>query len=161
MNPYDLALGDDLLGDDLLGDDLLGNDGLHGDDVAAMLGGRGKAAPRGADVQHHVMPFPRTSVAAATTTTVTAFPQRKFRTQRFIFASAVAASFTVDELKIGQESMLVQTGNIPAQVFSELGVGVALHGYVATPGITISLTCTNTSGASAFISAAIIGAAAV
>jgi hypothetical protein len=162
---YDLALGDDdvLLGDDF-GEDLEGDD--FGDDLDAILGGGGKKRKiRTKRIQplkqEQVMPFPRTVVATTVTTTVTAFPQRPFQTERFIFASSVAASFTVDELKVGQESMLVQTGQIPAELFSQLGVGVRLRGYIARPGVTITLTCTNISGGNATISAAIIGPALV
>lgn len=160
-----LDFGDDAL--ELLGDDDdMGYDGLHGDDLDAILGGRGKrkrvaARREQPGLQHQVLPFPRTTVAAATTVTVTAFPQRKFRTERFLFAGSVAANFTVDELKVGQESMLVQTGNIPAELFSQLGVGVALQGYIARPGVTVSLTVTNTSAGPLAVAAAIIGPALV
>lgn len=160
---YDLALGDDFgddLGDDF-GDDIgvdyfAGDD--FGDDMTAILGGKGKRKKK-LRLQMQVMPFPRTVVATTVTTTVTAFPQRRFRVERFVFAGSVAASFTIEELKVGQETMLVNTGSIPAELFSQLGVGVRLSGFIARPGITCTLTVTNISGGNATISAAVIGTA--
>lgn len=116
--------------------------------------------------QTQVLPFPRaegggTSVLAGATATVFARPQRPFQTQRFVWSSAVAPFFLVNQLTIGQENMFVQAGVVPAEVFSQTGVGVSLKGYIAYPGIDVTLQVENTDTVAHPILASIIGAALV
>lgn len=170
---YDLALGEDFgdddVGDDDFGDDDFGEDADFGADPRSQRNRRrGRRGKRGAafrvpqpDVQTQIMPFPRTSVNAATQATITAFPQRPFQTKRFAWASTTAGYFTVEELKIGQDSMFVQAGSAEAEIFSQTGVGVALKGFIARPGVTISLVCTNQDTSARVVGASIIGEAVV
>jgi len=116
--------------------------------------------------QTQVLPFPRaegggTAVLAGATATVFARPQRPFQTQRFVWSSAIAPFFLVNQLTIGQENMFVQAGVVPAEVFSQTGVGVSLKGYIAYPGIDVTLQVENTDSADHPILASIIGAALV
>lgn len=116
--------------------------------------------------QTQVLPFPRgeaggANVPAATTATVFARPQRPFQTQRFVWASTTSPFFAINQLTIGQENMFVQAGVVPAEVFSQTGVHVALSGYIAYPGIDITLQVQNTDVAAHPIEASIIGAALV
>lgn len=164
-NGYDLALGDDFGADDL-GDDM-GADDLGDDEMGADRRG-GKRRNKGwrnqplqPDKQTQVMPFPRTSVAAATQAAITAFPQRPFQTKRLAWASTTAPNFTIEELKIGQDSMFVQAGSVEAEIFSQTGVGVALRGFIARPGVTITLVTTNQDAAAHAVGACIIGEAIV
>lgn len=177
---YDVALGyDEAAGDDdvALGDDaalLLGDNEL-------VLGGRRRGGRRMAahpaqgkpqfitmpqpDQQTQVLPFPKSStgsaIAAGLSDTVQVLPQRPFQTKRLVWSSAVAPFFTMEELKVGQDTMFVQSGSVPAEVFSQTGVGVSLLGFIAKPGITITMSVTNIDTAAQFIRASIIGAAVV
>jgi hypothetical protein len=164
-----MYLGDDeILGDD---DDEMGADEILaaelGDDLDEILGadrGRGRrgslalarrvALARAAggavvsqrrkrDAQEQVLPFPATPVLAAANATILAFPQRTFRTERFLVSSTIAEFFDILDLRIGRESMMVANGAAPAQGFSEVGVGVRLRGYTANLGNTVGLDVIN------------------
>ena len=157
---YDLSLGDDFEGDEMEGDSEFEGD----TEFSGTPRGRRRKKQRPAgngDLQTQIMPFPRTDVATLTQATITAFPQRPFQTKRFAWASSTAAYFTIEELKIGQDSMFVQAGSAEAEVFSQTGVGVALKGFIARPGVTISLVCTNRHTATHAVGASIIGEALV
>lgn len=155
---YDIVEGDELGADDydfLLGED--DGDWSLGDDDDLYIGGpkpkrRGRAKARVRRIQPgsqtQVMNFPRgaagaTSVAAAATVVLTARPQRPFQTERFVVSSAISAFFAIGDLVIGRDSMFVNSEFAAAEVFSQTGVGVSLRGFIARPGIDISLTVLN------------------
>lgn len=158
-------LGDDL--DEILGDDvILGAKRSRSGTLARLQAAREAGGvllrrKMATEQQEQVLPFPATSVAAGITATILAFPQRKFRTERFAVASSIAAFFTIGDLRIGRESMMVSVGATPAQIFSEVGVGVRLRGYTANLGNTIGLDVTNVDPALAthIFLAAIVGTA--
>lgn len=159
---YDLAVGDDL-GDDF-GDDL-GDD--FGDDMGDDIGGgrrrgrgkRGAARPATGNAalkikriqpqnQTQVCSFPQGPqgtlvVTAGSTATLTARPQRPFQTERFVLPSTLSGFFAINDLVIGRDSMFVNSEASHGDIFSQTGVGVALLGYIARPGIDITLTVTN------------------
>lgn len=116
--------------------------------------------------QTQVLPFPRgeggaTTVAPAALATVAARPQRPFQTQRFAWPSTTSGFFNINQLTIGQENMFVQAGVVSAEIFAQTGVSVALSGYIAWPGIDVTLQVTNTDTVAHAIQAAIIGATLV
>lgn len=173
-----MSIGDDsdllFSGDDEeLGDDDLGLDGDDlGDDL--FLGGppAKPKQPRGRKIrrvkhfqpghQTQVLPFPRgeagaTTVAAGALATVFARPQRTFQTQRFTWASTTSPFFSINQLTVGVDNMFVQAGVIPAEIFSQTGVSVSLRGYIARPGIDITMQCTNNAATAKPIEASIIG----
>lgn len=181
----DAVEGDDDMGDDMGDDDDLELGGatrkapsraakLRQAKVNAQVSRlRKRQALMGKAMQHlqpseqtQVLPFPRaegggTAVLAGAIATVFARPQRPFQTQRFVWSSAVAPFFLVTQLTVGQENMFVQSGVVPAEVFSQTGVGVSLKGYIAYPGIDVTLQVENTDTADHPILASIIGAALV
>lgn len=146
---YDLSVGDDS-GDDS-GDDM-GDD--SGDDII-VGGGRRKGKRKGLKVnriqptnQTQVCSFPQgangaTFVGAGLTATLTARPQRPFQTERFVLPSTLSGFFAINDLVIGRDSMFVNSEAAHGDIFSQTGVGVALLGYIARPGIDITLTVTN------------------
>lgn len=180
-----MYLGDDdeMLGDDEilgaeLGDDLdtiLGDDEILGADrraavrrnklarlqAARSAGGVMVARQQRTGAQEQVLPFPATNVAAGSTATILAFPQRMFRTERFVVSSQIAEFFTINDLRIGRESMMVAVGQAPAQGFAEVGVGVRLRGYTANLGNTIGLDVSNIDAANAHVFYAMIVGTAV
>lgn len=145
---YDLSVGDDDMGDDDMGDDESGDDIVVG-------GGRRKGKRKGLKVkriqptdQTQVCSFPQgangtLAVVAGTTATLTARPQRPFQTERFVLPSTLSGFFAINDLVIGRDSMFVNSEAAHGDIFSQTGVGVALLGYIARPGIDITLTVTN------------------
>lgn len=73
-------------------------------------------------------------------------PQRIFRGERLTVPSSLANNFAINDLKVGTDSMNVGAGPIPAAVFSELGMLVALEIETASPGILILLSISNLTG---------------
>jgi hypothetical protein len=187
-NIGDDDLGDDDLGDDLsdlddededeVGDDDLGDDDLgddEDDDPLTFLGADKKKKPKKPKVvragssqpthQIQVLPFPlaqggAVSVPASATHTVSARPQRdKFQVQRFTWASTTSQYFLINQLTVGVDNMFAQAGQVPAEIFSQVGVGVSLRGFIAKPGIDVTLQVTNIDTVNAHpIYAAIMGA---
>jgi len=116
--------------------------------------------------QTQVLPFPKgeggsTSVAPGVLATVSARPQRPFQTQRFAWPSTTSGFFDINLFVIGQENMMVAAGSVSAETFAQTGVGVALSGYIAYPGIDITLQVTNTDSLAHPVQASIIGSALV
>lgn len=145
---YDLSVG----GEDGSGADLI-------------VGGHRRGAPHAAHPHHQGNPhvtvqriqptnqtqvcsFPQGAngtlfVAAGATAILTARPQRPFQTERFVLPSTLSGFFAINDLVIGRDSMFVNSEAAHGDIFSQTGVGVALLGYIARPGIDITLTVTN------------------
>lgn len=102
--------------------------------------------------------FGPTPVAAGGTSTFTTQPQLPFRPSRFVIPSATVANFSVNDLKIGKNSQFLSSNSVPAAVFSELAVGVALGLDTCSVGqqITVSVTAIAGGGPYTF-AAALIG----
>jgi len=116
--------------------------------------------------QTQILPFPKGeggsgTVLAGALATVSARPQRPFQTQRFVWPSTSSGFFDVILFTVGQENMMVQAGSVSAEIFAQTGVGVGLSGYVAYPGIEITLQVQNTDTLAHPIQAAIVGSALV
>lgn len=171
---------DEIVGDELEGDldDALGDDAILGAVLGAdmILGGASpakaalaraiaakngrvlqKRSPQGA--QEQVLGFERATVTALTEATVRAFPQRKFRTERLTIAASIANFFDVLDLRVGRDSLFVDVGPVPAEMFSQVGVGTALRGYTANLGNTITLQVENIDAGDQAIRAGIRGTA--
>jgi hypothetical protein len=73
-----------------------------------------------------IVPIPVTTVAAGGTAEVTIQPQRLFKCKRFIVPSGVAGDFRFTDIKVGQQSQLAASGDVPAAAFTE----VTVDGYV-------------------------------
>lgn len=116
--------------------------------------------------QTQVLPFPKgeggaSTVLAGAVATVSSRPQRPFQTQRFAWPSTTSGFFDINLFVIGQENMMVAAGAVSAETFAQTGVGVALSGYIAYPGIDITLQVTNTDTLAHPVQASIIGSALV
>jgi hypothetical protein len=66
-----------------------------------------------------VLPMESTgTVAAGTAATITSRPQSiAFRPQRVVIPSTIAPNFTISDIKVGNKSQLVQSGNLAAEAF--------------------------------------------
>ena len=80
---------------------------------------------------------------------MSARPQRVFQCDRFVIPSTFAAFFAMTDLVIGRDSMLVNSERVALEVFSQTGVGVELSGYIARPGIDVTLSLVNLDSANA------------
>ncbi len=155
---YDLVAADIMLGgdDDAAGDDEAGLDIMNGDDIS--LGGRrGRGGKRGGKVRlarvqpvNQVQPvnFPQgpnglTAVVAGTTVILTCRPQRVTQIKRFVIPSFIAPFFAIGDLVVGRDSMFGNAEFASAEIFAQNGVGVGLSGFIARPGIDITLTVKN------------------
>ena len=102
--------------------------------------------------------FGPTSIAGGATSVFTTQPQLPFRPSRFVIPAATVPNFSVNDLKIGKNSQFLSSAAVPAAVFSELAVGVALGLDTCNVGqqITVSITA-STLGLSFVFAAALIG----
>jgi hypothetical protein len=100
-------------------------------------------------------------VGAGTTLSITAQPQELFRPSRLVVPSTIAASFLINDLKIGMDSMLLSSNPVPAVMFIETAVDTWLGLSTATIGQLITLTVTNFTANSANFLAGLAGASAI
>jgi len=164
----DQILGDDQILGAILGYDVLGAD-IMGHPVASPKAALARAVaakharvlakrqPSGS--QEQVLGFERATVTSLAEATLRAFPQRTFRTERLTIPASVANFFDVLDLRVGRDSMFVDTGPVPAEQFSQVGVGVSLRGYTANLGNTVTLQVENIDASDQQIRASIIGTA--
>jgi len=104
--------------------------------------------------------FTRTAVAAAASSIVPASPQNLFRPQRLVIPSDIAFSFGLQDIKVGSQSQLVQSVEIPAAMFSEVAVGTQMMFDTAQVGNQVSVDVINNSGASVNFTGALLGTVA-
>lgn len=108
-------------------------------------------------VREFVIGFGPQNINLMSTAIFQAQPQLIFRGSRLVIPSTVANSFLIADLRVGKDSQAVSSNPVPAAVFSELAVGVNLGLDTAHPGIIISLSISNPTGAPQTFSAALIG----
>lgn len=186
MGADELVGADDILGDDIMGDDLVG-DYLVGAAAAkrrrqlrqARASGGAVAAKkaivrkailakrlRNAALVHkrgptksRVQPlgFSREAIPANETVEITARPQVLFRGRRLLVGSTIAASFTIEDIKVGRNSQFVGTGPQPAEAFRDTATGDNISLDTCKPGVDISITVRNITGAAADFRATLFG----
>jgi hypothetical protein len=99
------------------------------------------------------------TIAAGAQGTVNSQPQVVFRPDRVIVPNSIAASFLINDLKIGKNSMFISATAVPAQSFSHDAAGVGLKMDTAQVSQIISMTVTNISGGALRFIAALTGPA--
>jgi hypothetical protein len=87
--------------------------------------------------------FTKSGIAPGTATDIEVKPQVLFRGERLAVAPSIARYFDVIDIKVGKDSQLAATGEMPAESFSALAVGVRLELDTASPGITLTITVRN------------------
>jgi hypothetical protein len=83
-------------------------------------------------------------IPANTTQQVEVKPQVLFRGERLAVPNSIVLNFQVADIKVGKDSQLASPGNMPAECFSNVSVGVRMQLDTAEPGITITLFMANT-----------------
>lgn len=179
----DLLVG--LLGDD--DDDLLSL--LDDDDVISGLGdteivgasrrGRGRRGSKKAAMKQLLMRnaagvvkrgldrkrryplgFVPTSVAAGTTTAIPSAPQNLFRPERLVIPSDIAFDLGVLDIKVGNQSQLAQSVEVPASLFSEVAINTGVTFDTAEVGNQVSVQVRNKSAGALEFTAGLVGSIA-
>jgi len=93
--------------------------------------------------RHFPIGFTSIQIPAGTVAEVEVKPQVLFRGERLAVAPSNARSFNIVDIKVGKDSQLAATGEMPAEAFSALSVGVRMELDTAQPGIVIVLIVRN------------------
>lgn len=84
------------------------------------------------------------AVPASATPGIEVKPQVLFRGERLAVPNSIVLNFQIADVKVGKDSQLAAPGNMPAECFSNISVGVRMQLDTAEPGITITLFANNT-----------------
>jgi len=118
--------------------------------------------PKGYSDRRQVMGANSTgNIAAGAQGIITVRPQRAFKVKRFMVASAIAAFFDINDIKVGQTSQLVSANAMPAQIFTEGSMDAYVDWDTASIGNEITITVTNVDGAAHAFRAGLLGTAAI
>jgi hypothetical protein len=90
--------------------------------------------------------FVPTTLPAATTALIPAAPQNLFRAERLVIPSDIAFDIGVVDVKVGNQSQLVQSVEVPAALFSEVAIDTHVHFDTAEVGNQISVQARNKLG---------------
>jgi hypothetical protein len=94
--------------------------------------------------RHFPIGFTQAQIPPGQVSEVEVKPQVLFRGERLAIAPSNARSFSIVDIKVGKDSQLAATGEMPAEAFSALAVGVRMELDTAQPGIVIVLIVRNT-----------------
>lgn len=112
------------------------------------------------ELRRQVLPVGQVTLAAGASTILSAIPQRPFRCERLVITTNGAPNdVLVTDVRVGATPQFVASGSVAADMFQATAVGSSLRGDTAQPGITVSVSVTNTSAAPLTINAAIVGEA--
>lgn len=101
--------------------------------------------------------FLPTTVASGASVAVPAAPQNLFRPERLIIPSDIAFDTGVQDIKVGNQSQLVQSVEVPGAVFSEVAIDTNVTFDTAEVGNQVSVQIRNKSGQEFEFSAALVG----
>jgi hypothetical protein len=103
--------------------------------------------------------FRATVFAANPVVNISNQPQIPFRTERLVVPSNVGVDFDITDLKVGNVSQFVASGNVPGLTFSEQAFQVELKGDTAYISQTVTVQVQNLSGLDKSFACTIIGIA--
>lgn len=87
--------------------------------------------------------FVPTTVPAATQLNIPSAPQNLFRAERLIIPSDIAFDFGVRDVKVGNQSQLAQSVEVPGAMFSEVAIDTNVNFDTAEVGNQISIDVRN------------------
>jgi hypothetical protein len=93
--------------------------------------------------RHFPIGFTQSQIQPGQVAEVEVKPQVLFRGERLAVAPSNARSFNIVDIKVGKDSQLAATGEMPAEAFSALAVGVRMELDTAQPGIVVVLIVRN------------------
>lgn len=98
------------------------------------------------------------TVAAGASATISVIPQTLFRGRKLVVPTAISGSFTIDDLKVGNVSQFAASGSQAAEAFSPQTTGEDnIQMDTCPPGMTLTLSVTNTSGGALQFRATLFG----
>lgn len=101
------------------------------------------------------------TVAAAGTATITARPQSfAFKPERLFIPATIGPDFTITDIKVGNVSQLVQSGELPAEAFSQTSFGIEMDFDTVQTSQDFIIQVTNISGGARTFRALVLGRAA-
>lgn len=107
-------------------EEIVGTDGVAAIAQLAQLKAAGGVGVRPVvRDKHRIQPAPwvATAITAAATATITLAPQRLIQILSIIVPSALGQLFTLNDIRVGQQTQLITTGTMPVQMFSEVADG--------------------------------------
>lgn len=118
----------------------------------------GAVVNRGLDRRRrYPLGFVPTAVAAATSVQVPSAPQNLYRPERLVIPSDIAFDAGVADIKVGNQSQLVQSVEVPAALFSEVAINTGVTFDTAEVGNQVSVTIRNKSAAAFEFTAGLVG----
>ena len=99
----------------------------------------------------------QTPVAPGALAEIEVKPQVSFQGHRLAVKASQARYFNIVDIKVGKDSQLAATGEMPAEAFSSLAVGTQMELDRAEPGIVITLIVRNTDTAAQDFGAVLYG----
>lgn len=101
------------------------------------------------------------TIAAAGTATITARPQTfAFKPERIVIPATVGPDFTIQDIKVGNVSQLVQSGDLPAEAFSQTSFGVEMDMDTVQTSQDFIMQVTNIAGGARTYRAMVVGRSA-
>lgn len=101
--------------------------------------------------------FVPTSVTAGASSQIPAAPQNLYRVERLVIPSDIAFDLGVRDIKVGNQSQLTASAEVPAALFSEVAINTGLTFDTAEVGNQISVDVRNKSGATLEFAAGLVG----
>jgi len=121
----------------------------------------GAVMTRGLDRRRrYPLGFVPTVIAAATSSAIPAAPQNLFRPERLVIPSDIAFDSGVRDIKVGNQSQLVQSVEVPGALFSEVAINTGVTFDTAEVGNQVSVDIRNKSALPFEFSAGLVGAIA-
>ena len=125
---------------------------------ALAMKNAGAVVSRGLDRRRrYPLGFVPTAVAAATSVQVPSAPQNLYRPERLVIPSDIAFDAGVADIKVGNQSQLVQSVEVPAALFSEVAINTGVTFDTAEVGNQVSVTIRNKSAAAFEFTAGLVG----
>lgn len=118
----------------------------------------GAVVKRGLDRRRrYPLGFVPTSIAASTTAQIPSAPQNLYRPERLVIPSDIAFDIGIGDIKVGNQSQLVQSVEVPAALFSEVAINTGVTFDTAEVGNQVSVTARNKSGVALEFTAGLVG----
>ena len=125
--------------------------------MAGLVGAQRVVRDTASIARRQMAPMPLTTIPAGSTATVSFRPQRPIRAERLVLDGATIAGVFVTDFLVGAEPQFVNSGAVPVSVFAPSGFNMELRGNTAQPGIDVTLTFNNTTGAAVTIGGMLLG----
>jgi hypothetical protein len=116
----------------------------HNEPDGGQRRARQRPAPGPLKLREFPVGFIQAAVPAGANAEIEVKPQVRFQGHRLAVAASQARYFNIVDIKVGKDSQLAATGEMPAEAFSALAVGVRMELDTAQPGIVIVLIVRNT-----------------